>query len=160
MQVWRICKERYKDVALNGEGARLYAGRWNPVGVRMVYTSASLALAAVELFVHLDPYDAPEDLISVSATWSRELVSMEKLGIDSLPADWRAAEHHGLRERGAAWIASARSAALMVPSLAVEGEWNLLLNPAHRDFANVNILPPQPFHFDQRMFKSVPGREE
>jgi hypothetical protein len=33
----------------------------------MVYTSTSLALADIELFVHLEPGHAPDDLVYLSA---------------------------------------------------------------------------------------------
>lgn len=158
MQLWRLCKDRYREAAFTGEGARLYAGRWNPAGVRMVYTSTSLALAAVELFVHLDPRDAPDDLVIVSVLLDPDHVSIEKLATNQLPSDWRAMEHSGLRTIGAEWIRSNRSAALEVPSLAVEGEWNVLLNPAHPDFSKITLLEPKPFHFDERMFQATPKK--
>jgi len=40
-----------------------------------------------------------------------------------------------------------------VPSAVVEAEWNVLLNPVHPDFGKVEIGEPQPFHYDERMFK-------
>ena len=153
MQVWRISKERYRDAAFTGEGARLYAGRWNPAGIRMVYTSTSLALAAVELFVHLDPDDAPDDLVSVSAILPPGEVTLEAIELDQLPADWRAVEHAGLRELGAEWVRSGRSCALKVPSIAIEGEWNVLLNPMHVEFARITLHEAMLFRFDERMFK-------
>lgn len=124
----------------------------------MVYTSTSLALAAVELFVHLDPRDAPDDLVIVSARLDPDQVSIERIATSQLPSDWRAMEHAGLRTIGAEWIRSLRSAALEVPSLAVEGEWNVLLNPAHPDFAKIALFAPKPFHFDERMFQTTPKK--
>jgi hypothetical protein len=32
-------------------------------------------------------------------------------------------------------------------------EWNVLVNPLHPVIANVKIEPPQPFHFDARIFR-------
>ena len=153
MRVWRIARERFLETAYTGEGAWLYAGRWNPIRTRMVYTSTSLALAAVELFVNLEPRDAPEDLVAVSATWLDGEVSIETVPVEALPPDWRALEHRELRAMGAAWITARRFAAWMVPSAAVEGEWNVLLNPAHPDFAKITLAEPRSFRFDPRMFK-------
>ena len=51
----------------------------------MVYTSTSLALAAVELFIHLDPRYAPEDPVVVSALIDRYLVSIESIDPGNLP---------------------------------------------------------------------------
>jgi RES domain-containing protein len=152
MQVWRICKSRFAAAAFTGEGTRLYPGRWNPVGVRMVYTSTSLALAAIEFFVHLDPSVAPDDLVSSSAAIPDRL-KKQRLELSDLPRDWRRTDHPALHAIGAKWIAERTSVALEVPSAVVEGEWNVLLNPAHPQFSKVVIAVPKPFHFDQRMFK-------
>lgn len=156
MQVWRICKAQFAPAAFTGEGARLYQGRWNPAGVRMVYTSTSLALASVEFFVHLDPSVAPDDLVSTSATLSLDKATRERVNFKDLPKDWRKTDHPALQAIGADWIAAGSSVALEVPSAAVEGEWNVLLNPAHPHFKKIVIAVPKPFHFDTRMFNAIP----
>lgn len=154
MRVSRICKAQFAAAAFSGEGARLYQGRWNPAGVRMVYTSTSLALAAMEFFVHLDPSASPDDLVSVSATLPPNKIKVERLAVSDLPKDWRRTDNPALQTIGAKWIESARSVALEVPSAAVEGEWNVLLNPAHPQFKRIVVAVPKPFHFDSRMFKA------
>src|SRR5215468_9954955 len=136
MRVWRISKARYAQAAFTGEGARLFSGRWNPAGVRMVYSSSSLALAAVEFFVHLDPSVAPDDLVSISAEIPGAL-SIERIALSDLPENWRELENPELQSLGADWASSLRSVALEVPSVAIEGEWNVLLNPAHPEFAKI-----------------------
>lgn len=152
MLVWRICKARFAESALSGEGARLFAGRWNQQGVPLVYTSNSLALAAIELFVHLDPSAAPDDLVSIRIEVPEEL-KMDRVEVKDLPKDWRRMDSDQLREIGSAWAISRRSAALEVPSAAVEGEWNILLNPAHSDFNKIKVIKENPFHYDERMFR-------
>jgi RES domain-containing protein len=153
MRVWRFCKARHAATAFSGEGARLYSGRWNPVGVAMVYTATSLALAALEFFVHLDPSVAPEDLVSTSAIIPGE-VEIPRVDIELLPRNWRETELSALQELGAAWVVARRSVALEVPSVVVAGDWNVLLNPAHPDFQNIVIDSPKPWSFDQRMFRT------
>src|SRR3954453_13094944 len=66
MQFWRICRRRYAAETASGEGARLYGGRWNSRGVRVVYASTSLALAAIETFINLEPKLVPNDLVSIA----------------------------------------------------------------------------------------------
>lgn len=151
--VWRISKTRYAQAAFTGEGARLFSGRWNPAGVRMVYTSSSLALAAVEFFVNLDPSVAPDDLVSLSAEIPPTL-TIEKIALSDLPQNWRALENPALQALGAEWVSSLRSVALEVPSAAIEGEWNVLLNPTHPEFSKIQMGKPKEFHFDKRMFKA------
>ena len=51
---WRIVPEDSAAKAFDGEGARLYGGRWNSVGVAMVYASQHKSLAALEARVHID----------------------------------------------------------------------------------------------------------
>jgi RES domain-containing protein len=152
MRVWRILKSKYSDSAFSGEGARLFDARWNFAGVPMVYTSSSLALAAVEYFVHLDPSDAPIPLVSVMAEVPGRL-KIEQLDIKHLPRNWRRTENEQLQKLGTDWVGSGRSVALVVPSAAVQGEWNVLVNPAHSEFEDVRIAGPQPFRYDDRMFK-------
>ena len=50
---WRLSKTRYAGTAFDGEGARLNGGRWNSVGTRVAYASASIALATLEVLVGL-----------------------------------------------------------------------------------------------------------
>ena len=152
MRIWRICRQRYADVAYAGEGARLYGGRWNSKGIKVVYTSTSLALAAVEMFVNLEPKLRPDDLVSIEAQVPDE-VRTERLDVKSLPRDWYQLRDESLRAYGDRWILNATSAALYVPSAAIRGEWNVLLNPDHPDFARLKFQKPRPFEFDLRMFR-------
>lgn len=72
MRVWRISKAKYARVAFT-EGARHFDGRWNFAGVPIVYTSLSLSLAAMEFFVHIEPWLATQPLVSSSADIPEDL---------------------------------------------------------------------------------------
>jgi RES domain-containing protein len=137
--------------AFSGEGARRYGGRWNSRGVPMVYTSTSLALAAIELFVHLEPSQAPGDLVAISATFPPGEPA-RTIRPSELPVDWRANEI-APRAVGDEWIRTAASLALRVPSVPIPPESNILINPTHARMAELAIDPPQPFLFDARMFR-------
>ena len=152
MRFWRICRRRYAADAASGEGARLYAGRWNSRGVRMVYASTSLALAAVETFVNLEPNLQPKDLISIEGNIPDGL-EISRVDLKTLPANWHETRDESLRRFGDDWIRAGQTAALLVPSAAIRGEWNVLLNLAHGDFSKIRFRKPQPFEFDVRMFR-------
>jgi RES domain-containing protein len=152
MRLWRICREIHAASAFLGEGARLYGGRWNTQGLRVVYTSPSLALAAIETFVHLEPNLQPDDLVSIAAEIPDDVVS-ERLDLKSLPRKWYELRDESLRIFGDRWISAASTFVLHVPSAAIRGEWNMLLNPAHPDFRKLKIDKPHPFEFDLRMFR-------
>lgn len=137
---------------MNGEGARLYGGRWNSRGVRVVYASTSLALAAIETFVNLQPNLLPIDLVSIEGEIP-DAIEREKVDPGALPRNWHQGRDESLRHFGDDWIHAARTVALLVPSAAIPGEWNILLNPAHPDFSEAKFQEPQAFVFDIRMFR-------
>jgi len=152
MRIWRICKARFADEAFSGMGARRFGGRWNTVGVPMVYASSSLALAAMELFVHLEPNLQPDDLVSIAATLPAGEPA-QRLTPETLPPAWWTDELAPLRTLGDQWIRAKTSLALEVPSAALRMEWNVLVNPLHPAIAQIKVEEPQPFHFDARMFR-------
>ncbi|HEY6490999.1 MAG: RES family NAD+ phosphorylase [Terracidiphilus sp.] len=152
MRIWRICRARYAGEAFTGVGARRFGGRWNTPGVPMVYASTSLALAAIELFVHLEPNLQPDDLVAIAATLPAGEPA-RKLEPEALPAQWWRDDFGPLRAIGDAWIREKTSLALEVPSAALRLEWNVLVNPAHPGIGTLAIEEPQPFHFDARMFR-------
>ncbi|MGH7267329.1 MAG: RES family NAD+ phosphorylase [Candidatus Rokuibacteriota bacterium] len=150
-RVWRICRRPF--AAFDGEGARQAGGRWNRPGVAVVYTSATLSLAALEYFVHLDPGDAPVDLVVVPADIADD-VSRRELAAAALPRNWREYPAPAeLADLGTAWVHDGASAVLVVPSAIVPQERNVLFNPAHPDFRRVRIGRPEAFSFDPRMWK-------
>lgn len=152
MQFWRICRKRYAAEAANGDGARLYGGRWNSRGVRVVYASTSLALAAVETFVNLEPILRPADLISIEGEIP-DAFRITTLDVKVLPALWHTTRNESLRRFGDEWVRGGETVALLVPSAAIRGGWNVLLNPAHADFSGIRFQAPEPFEFDVRMFR-------
>jgi RES domain-containing protein len=149
--VWRICRRRHR--AFDGEGARLYGARWNHPGTALVYTAGSLALAALELLVHVDTDLAPSGLLAIPADIPEEL-KFEALEPASLPRDWRSyPAPETLKDIGTRWIERGASAVLAVPSAVIPTERNYLLNPRHADFSRITIGQPTPFEFDPRLWK-------
>src|SRR5208283_1326463 len=149
MRFWRICRRRYAADAASGEGARLYGGRWNSRGVSMVYASTSLALAAIETFVNLEPNLQPDDLVSIGGEIPDALAT-GRLDPKTLPRRWYETRDESLRHFGDEWIRAGETVALLVPSAPIRGEWNLLLNPSHSEFRKIRFGAPVPFEFDAR----------
>ncbi len=149
LTLWRIAKTRHADSAFEGEGARLYGGRWNSVGGRVAYASESIALACLEVLVGLQRSGVLASYSLVSARLDEAIV--ESLTA-SLPAGWRnhppSPESQAVGDR---WVAERRSAVLRVPSAIIEVESNYLLNPEHPEFGRITISAPVPFAFDARL---------
>lgn len=151
MIVWRVT--RAVHAALNGEGARRAGGRWNPKGVAMVYTSAHLSLAVLELLLHVDPDTLPDDVIAAQIEIP-ERIRIEVLPEDTLPATWRTVPPTSATQRiGAAWIEAraTRAGVLSVPSGLITSERNFLLNPHHPDARGWRVIHSEPFAFDPRL---------
>jgi RES domain-containing protein len=148
--VWRLCTEQYGASAFDGEGARLFGGRWSPPGISLAYCAESRSLAVLEVLANLD---APASVslrswVFVSAEIPLDCIEKP----ERFPVTWRQFPH--ARETqlfGRAWAREGRSAALRVPSAVVGGEFNYLLNPAHPDFARITIGQPEAFAFDPRL---------
>jgi RES domain-containing protein len=153
MLIWRICRNRDVSTAFSGIGAEKYGGRWNRKGERVVYTSSTLSLASLEIFVHLEPAYMPNDLCSVVATVP-DKASFEVLVLDDLPANWRKYPPPiALQEIGSKWLREQRSLLLIVPSAVNPEEKNILVNPLHPEATSIVDVAAKPFHFDPRMWK-------
>lgn len=150
MEAWRLVKTRYARAAFDGEGARRYGGRWNSPGVRIAYASESIALAVLEVLVHLQ---SPAPLSSYSLATARFPESLvERLDAKVLPPGWRQfPPPPAARALGNRWARECRSAVLRVPSAVIPAGVNFLLNPAHPDFPRIVVDPPAPFEFDIRV---------
>ena len=149
MALWfRIVQERWAATAMDGEGARLYGGRWNPAGIPAVYLAESRALAALEILVH-----APREVLRLE--WRVIPLDIPDEWIESaraLPDGWRDEPSSAAARRyGAAWLAKERALGLAVPSLIVPQERNLLFNPRHHQAAKLKAGKAERFVFDPRL---------
>jgi RES domain-containing protein len=149
VHVWRIARAPFQ--ALDGEGARLNGGRWNPEGLPVVYTSTTLALAALEYLVHVDPEDVPVDLVAMRIRIPDD-VPEERVAPADLPKDWSAVpDHPACVERGERCLKDGVAALLRVPSAIVPEEENLLINPRHPAASRIATEHARSFAFDPRL---------
>jgi RES domain-containing protein len=147
---WRIVKTKYAGTAFDGEGARRYGGRWTSPHRRAVYTSSTLALATLELVVHLEQTRLLAAYSVFDLAIPDELVA--EVDVASLPKDWREYPPPAtVRIIGDGWLDAANTAVLKAPSAVVGREFNYLLNPAHEDFRRIAISPAQPYSMDERL---------
>jgi RES domain-containing protein len=147
---WRIVKEKHAATAFSGEGARIFEGRWNSAGVRVVYCSENLALSALEILVHTRAVTIGGKFRGFRVTFEDTL--MATVDLKKLPKAWNAQPPMAFSKGiGDEWIKSGRSAVLALPSVLVPLERTFLLNPKHRDFAKIKIKDIGSFILDPRL---------
>lgn len=150
MRVWRLTRAVYSADPLSGYGAALAGSRWNSPGVRMAYTSTSRPLAVLEMLVHVSRDTVPADPILIPIDVPDALVA-EATGV---PSDWaKLAYGPKAREFGDRWISQKASVALLVPSVVLPAERNVLINPTHPAVRRVRAQPPEAFAFDRRLLR-------
>jgi RES domain-containing protein len=154
MRLYRISKAAHAksgDEAMSGEGGLHASARWHNKGRRIVYTATSTPLATLEIAVNLRKstlipaykvieVDVPDDQVL-------------KLTPTDLPPGWdeTTAEPLVSRSVGDLWLKSKITLGLMVPSVVVPEQYNVLINPLHPDFGQVKYGEPLDFPFDPRI---------
>jgi RES domain-containing protein len=147
---WRLVMAKFAEHVFDGQGARLYGGRWNSPGKPVVYCSATASLAALEVLANLQRSELLSAYALASCSFDSKLVTA--VDDHDLPANWRQSPAPlALAAIGDTWIRTGRSAVLAVPSAVIDREKNYLLNPRHPDFPRVTLGEPKPFAFDLRL---------
>ena len=160
-RVYRITRFEYADTtekALSGIGGLHDDGRWHARGRRIVYTAQSSTLCLLERLVHADEWIANRRPDRVMLTIALPPVSWTGFTAQELARHdprWRREGSPLCRNLGDAWLASARTCAMVVPSAANPGDCNVLLNPLHADFAAIlaanAVLERVPVELDERV---------
>lgn len=151
MRLWRISQSKFAlDRAC--AGSALYGGRWNPVGLPALYCGSSVALCALEKFVHVSSAPMPPlvlvgvDLPDIASIYKPKASELPK-GWDDLPTSSSA------QAFGRAWLEKGEHLAMWVPSVLLPEEYNVIINPLHPEYGHVQFAIVRPFSFDERMFK-------
>lgn len=152
--LWRIAVEApsYTANDLTGAGAKISGGRWNSIGTPLIYSATNIALATIETVLHLRNGGLPFNRLLVridvpDSVWDARRV------LNPLPGGWDAVPS-GMTSRttGDAWVASGSSALLLVPSVSVPDEYNVLINPLHPDVASMSAITVKRWIYDPRFF--------
>jgi len=151
MRLWRITQRKYALDRLCA-GSALYGGRWNPVGIPALYCGASIAICALEKFVHMGQAPLPPlVLVSVDILDDCDIFAPKA---SDLPAGWdELPTSTSAQSLGRIWLERGEALAMRVPSVILPEESNVIVNSLHPDYAQVKLTVVRPFTFDQRMYK-------
>jgi len=148
MEVYRISKSKYIN-DLSGIGARLHGGRWNRVGIPVLYTSALLPLALLELIVNFNSKSAFKqnysyvklDIPETAFSDVRDMIDIERDRNDT-------GRLHKITEQH---FFELNALALRVPSFVLPQESNIIINPLHPDFSKVKVILKDEVKLDKRL---------
>ncbi len=151
MRAWRVAKaKRAED--LSGQGAAIEGGRWNDIDVPALYMGLSPAICALETFVHTNTrpklplkitcFELPDDARLFLEPEPQKLL----VGWAALPVD------RASMEFGTQWLKSNSHLGMIVPSVVLPLERNVVLNPLHPAIERVKVVAIYDFSYDDRMF--------
>jgi RES domain-containing protein len=158
MRLYRLAKERrgyYRADDLSGNGAAIAGGRWNPRGMRVLYTCCNASTALLEALVHM------AGLLPAGGYF---LVTLEvpdtvydSALVPAMPEGWADLTHEpaATRALGRQWLEAGERLAMRVPSVVCPSDSNLLLNPMHPDMVSVKFVSALPFTLDPRLFSGT-----
>jgi RES domain-containing protein len=151
MEVFRLVRKKYGD-PLSGNGAAIKGARWNSKGFEMIYSATNRSLAMAEVAVHFSLATLPGDYL-MAVIYIPDDISIYHLRKDELPKSWNIFPHRSETQSiGNSFILNNEFCLLKVPSSVVQGEFNILINPAHTEFSRIKVIGMEPFLFDRRLF--------
>ncbi len=150
MIVYRLTKKKYAT-DLSGKGAELFGGRWNLVGIPALYTSANRALSILELLAHTPKHIIPPsfELLEIEIP---EKYDSSIIKITDLPDNWNALQTTELtQEIGRVEFEINDNLGIIVPSVIIEQESNIILNPRNKHFNKIKIIESVEIKLDERL---------
>ncbi len=154
-KLWRIATDTktYTADDMGGIGAKNTGGRWNDMGVAMLYTSTNRSLACLETLVHMNAGGLPLNRYLVEIEVPDDIwMAAEVATTAGLPVGWDA-EPAGMVSIafGTGWVSRNPSAILFVPSVIVPEEQNALVNPGHPDAVRITARKVRKWLYDPRL---------
>jgi RES domain-containing protein len=152
MEAFRLSREKFAHI-FSGKGAAIKGARWNSIGVELIYTASNRSLAMAEVAVHLTLATLPVDFVMITIFIPDDIL-IQRLDQSDLPKDWNTFPHVATTQNiGDKFVAENKFCLLQIPSAVTQGDYNLLINPNHRDFSRIKIETIERFPFDRRIFK-------
>jgi RES domain-containing protein len=151
MILYRITTKNFAN-DLSGMGAMMYGGRWNQIGVPMVYTSANLSLATLEIIVNLSSIQINKGMYCCEIDFPDHLPITP---LENLPEHWNRFPHITETTVIGSNFFKNEGLCLKVPSAVITSEYNYLLNPNHPNFNEIRVVDTRPMLFDSRLINKM-----
>jgi len=152
VKIYRLTRSKYSK-KLSGKGSAIKGGRWNSVGVELIYCAENRSLAIAEIAVHFSLATLPNDYIMLTIEINSS-IKIKEIKEKNLPDTWN--EFPPIKqtqEIGDNFVNENKCAVCRIPSVVTKGDYNYLINPKHRDFFKIKISTSESFPFDKRLFR-------
>lgn len=125
------------DNVFSGEGGLYAPGRWNYLGRKAVYCSASIALCTLEWLSHNGLSIADFNYFRYSIEIPENLV--KTFNPSELPSGWEKTPSTDLTRDFSEknLFLAEKYIAIAVPSVVVPEEFNLIINPSHQKYLEI-----------------------
>ena len=150
MIVYRFSHPKYAH-DISGIGAKLKGGRWNSIGLPLLYTSESISLGLLEVLANANTLEELQSLQLVEIEIPSN-ASVHQLQLSQLKKEWWKDFEYS-KWIGSEIIKENKVLVIKCPSAIIEIESNYLINPLHTSFKKVGINVIKDFRFDERLFK-------
>lgn len=152
IDVYRISKCQYIH-DLKGTGAAAYGGRWHSKGTYILYSALTPSLALLESVVHISKIPLVDYcMISLKIPDDNVIV----MNIAALPSYWSEnPASPSLSIIGDKFVKENKYLAMKIPSAIMPEDYNVLINPNHKDFEKVKVNYTRNVPIDNRFFKTT-----
>ena len=147
MIIYRLATPKYAN-DLSGEGASIYGGRWNPVGIKALYASQNISLCILEILARTQKKINPPgyQLVTIELPEGE----MTTIRLAGLKQGWK--QHIEYTQViGEEFLKENKSLVMQVPSAIVEKENNFLINPLYKNFNGLKVLSIEALDLDKRL---------
>lgn len=106
-----------------------------------------------EVAVHFTLATLPDDYTMITISAPDDLSIQEVLETD-FPSNWKDFPHPVSTQKfGDDFVSENKFCLLRIPSVVTKGDFNLLINPNHKDFGRIKISAIEKFPFEKRIFE-------
>lgn len=150
MELFRLSKKEHQD-DLRGTGAFLAGGRWNNMGIYILYTASSRSLAIVESLAHITEVNNLDEYVML-VLYLPDDISRSIYTFNKLKKDWKDNLTY-TQNIGDTWAKKNESLVLQIPSAIVPKEFNFLVNPLNPEYSKLKLIEVEKLSFDSRIIK-------
>lgn len=145
MTVYRITHQKYAE-QLSASGI---ANRWNLDGQFVIYTASSRSLACLENLVYTSGETLGSGLyvcLEIIIQDTDSISTITQKDIKLIKAETKTY----MKKTGSEWYLQNNHLLMIVPSVIIPHENNIIINTRHPEFKNIKINSNEPFIFDKR----------